>query len=142
MPRNFKLGSLNPVIYFQNADGIIQLPPTSDVATPRGFHRCEAGSLPEIDRLQKQLEQQERETWQRGAERDEAQFSARREAIRSSLTTRMCSADCSAYEREFIQLYLRVREENKRELYQKKFGLDVAYFIAREMDSSNQKQNE
>jgi hypothetical protein len=54
--------------------------------------------------------------------------------VRDRLYAKMISSSTTPYEREFIRLYLELREE-KREKYRQKFLGDQAYFIAREYDN-------
>jgi hypothetical protein len=46
----------------------------------------------------------------------------------------MCSSSCSAYEREFISLWLGMEEE-KRKKYTQRWSERVGYIWSREMDA-------
>lgn len=128
-----KLGYLDPIVYFVNREGTIQLPPTSDIPTPRGFDRREADTLAAVDDLQRRLQDQESREWELGMQKDDAALAASREAIRSRLTQRMISSSTTPYERDFIQSYLQVRED-RRAHYRSRFEMDQCFFEAREMD--------
>lgn len=120
------------VVYHVNRDGVIEIPIPDTTPPKPGFQKMYAGTLGEIDILQHRLEQQEREQLERLAQRDESVWSAKREAIRSSLYQRMISSSTSAYEREFIGLYLKLREE-RRLKYQQRFLEYTCYSQVREM---------
>jgi hypothetical protein len=141
------LGTLEPVIYFINAAGHILLPPQEigqGTVTPRemyerryraqGYEWREAGTIYEVDKLQSRLVAQETKTAQGQAQyMDEVREKARRETA-SNLRQRMCSRDCSAFEREFISLWLGMEEE-KRKKYTQRWSERVNYLWAREMDA-------
>src|SRR6266446_5634068 len=121
------------VIYFENRDGNLQLPPTDDTPTPPNYQRKEANSLAEVDVLQRRLQQESHERCQREADYNDQMFAAEREDIRSRLTTRLASSMTSQYEKEFIRGYLQLREEKRAE-YRKRFACDTAYLEMREND--------
>jgi hypothetical protein len=140
--RSYSLGQLNPVVYFENRQGVIALPPSTKYALmikdrmrDRGFEFREAGTLAEIDRLQSRMQQQEYRQRQREVENDERLASHVRASVASRLYNRMLSGSTSEYEKEFIRIYLRTRED-KREKHRKRFEQDQMYFEAREFDSS------
>lgn len=151
MSLSFKLGSLDPVVYFQNSRGEIVLPPDSTLAryfyegardsngkTYRdlGFEWREAGTLAEVDDLQRRLVEQDRRSNEAGAERDEALRGESWRRVGDRLRARMVSSSTSTYEREFIGLYLRLRDE-KRAKHRQRWLERVSYLWAREMDASS-----
>ena len=141
------LGTLEPVIYFINAAGHILLPPQEigqGTVTPRemyerryraqGYEWREAGTIYEVDKLQNRLVAQEAKVaGAQSARMDEIRERARRETA-SNLRQRMCSSSCSAYEREFISLWLGMEEE-KRKKYTQRWSERVGYIWSREMDA-------
>lgn len=139
------LSSLEAVVYFVNHEdsahpsGYILLAPTSSHPTPEGYTREFARSLPEIDRLQATLVAQERAEWERDLAADESLMAARRSDVRDRLYARMVSSATSAYEREFIELYLQLREE-KRARHRQRFLERSAFLTAREMDTPRGRQ--
>ena len=146
--RNYCMGQLNAIVYFENSHGVIALPPSTDYALMvkdrmrhRGFELREACNLPEIDRLQKKMEEQEYRNCQAQLERDHSLRARVRARTRSNLMQRMVSSSTSAYERDFIQNYLML-DEAKREKYQQRFSQDQMYFEAREFDSGNKRMQD
>lgn len=150
-----KLGTLDPVIYFENSNGEIVLPPNSSEAryfyegfrqasgkTYRelGFEWREAETLAEVDALQRRLVEQDRRANERNAERDERSRSASWQRIGDSLRARMVSSSTSPYEREFIALYLQLREE-KRARHRQRWLERTSYLWAREFDASTLPQD-
>jgi hypothetical protein len=125
------LGTLEPVIYFQKADGYVILPPEEigkrGVARmlyerkyrDEGWEWREAGTLAEVDKLQSRLVDPER-VWQ---------------TTGGNLRQRITSATCTPFEREFIGHYLQLRE-SRRERYRQRWLEHVSYLWAREMDST------
>jgi len=130
------------VLYFENADGRVSLPPTSETAELMARHPKykksqlkEANTLPEIDRLQTRLHRQAQEELQVAEFNDETMWRERRKQIYDNLYQRLISAGTDEYEKEFLRHYLQLREE-KRQKYHARFVCDRAYFTAREFDQS------
>src|SRR5262249_2128693 len=116
-----KPGCVAPVIYFRYPSGHLTLAPFSECPTPAGAIREEADTLPQIDRLVDTLRRQEYEAAQNEMHRDMNQFAQRERDIRDKLYARMTSNVTTEYEKEFIRLYLQLRDERKRELYRQRF---------------------
>ncbi len=138
---NYAMGQLNPILYFVDSNGTVSLPPSTDAALgikssmgKRGWELKEAGTLAEVDALQKRLQDQEYRENQAAMERDEMTTGQLRKQVRDRLVARMVSSSTRPYERDFIQSYLMLREEKRGE-YRKKFTADVSYFMAREFNS-------
>ena len=143
------LGTLDPIIYFENSQGEIVLPPTTPEARyfyegrpdatgrtyrDHGFEWREAGTLAEVDKLQARLVEQERRANEQASARDDARSQEIWAKVGSSLRARMVSSSTSEYEKEFIRLYLELREE-RREKHRQRWLERVSYLWAREMDS-------
>jgi len=126
-------GTLEPVVYYTNLKGEISLPPTSDTSTPRGWQREEAHTLAEIDALQRRLQQAEYDRVEKEVQHDEQAFAAAREKVRSNLLAKLVSSSTSEYEREFIRLYLQLRDD-KRAQYAQRLREYHAYLEIREFD--------
>lgn len=123
--------------YYEDAQGNIQLPPDEEcfwTICPPGFERREAHYLHEVDKVKDRLESDERRRLELEGQREAAVMAPRIKAIRENLQSRMSSSATSAYEREFISLYLQLSDERKRELYRQRFACDNAYFELREFD--------
>ncbi len=141
------LGSLEPVIFFERPDGYVILPP-EEIGKPgiarmmyekkyraEGWEWREADTLPEVDKLQKRLVDQEMKV---AAERDLREDIRRQRAYQKtgeSLRARLTSGKCGNYEREFITYYLQSREE-RREKYRQRWSEYNHYLWAREQDST------
>jgi predicted ThiF/HesA family dinucleotide-utilizing enzyme len=106
----------------------------------RGFELREAGTLSEIDRLQKRMQEQEHERLQKEFEHEEITLADARKSVRDNLISRMVSSSTGEYEKDFIRSYLMLRDE-KREEYQKRFFTDQCYFTMREYDSTHHLQD-
>lgn len=134
------LGTLEPVIYFVNhtdprrPEGYVVLAPFSSFQTPEGHSREEAHTLAEVDVLQKRLIEQEQRTIESEYFYNEALVATQRQEIRDRLYARMVSSSTSEYEKEFIQLYLQLRED-RRAKYRQTFLERTMYLRAREMDT-------
>lgn len=144
------LGTLNPVIYFINGAGHILLPPEEIGHGPviarrlyeerykhQGYAWCEAGTLADVQKLQKRMvEQEERELKKQAETTWEGQRSAR-ERVNSNLRQRMASSDCDPWERDFIRYWLQNREDKQTEFMQR-FQERNQYLWAAEQDSKTQ----
>jgi hypothetical protein len=134
-----KLGSLEPVIYFKNyrdpahPPGYLMLAPYSDFPTPSGYSREHADNLPDIDKLQRVLCEQERRAAEEEFLHDEAVLGRRYAEMTDKLRQRMVSNSTSAYDRDFIAAYLQLRE-GKRQKHQQRFMERTMFLWAREMD--------
>lgn len=139
----YALGRLDPVIYFENSDGKLVLPPTTEDArwiystryAKLGFEWKEAGTLAEVDQLQKRLiavEAQEMNLHL--ANDDELRQRGLYREVGERLRARMVSAATTEYEKDFISAYLMLREE-KRAKYAQLFLERTSYLWALEMDS-------
>lgn len=140
--QNYSMGQLDPIVYFQNRSGEIWLPPSTQQALAikdrmrdRGFELREANTLDKIDRLQKELQDQEYRKRERDCERLDLLRAQVRRGVRDRLVARMTSSSTRPYERDFIQAYLMLSDE-KRETFRKRFMCDnIAYFEKRESDN-------
>lgn len=141
------LGSLNPVIYFTNAAGHVLLPPEEIGHGPeiarrmyeqryrgQGYQWCEAGTLAEVQRLQKRMTEQEMRIRERQAFVDEREREKIHRETAGRLRQRMTSADCKPFERDFIGLWLDMQEE-KRVKYTQRWREYNDYIWAVEQDS-------
>ena len=133
-----KPGTIEPVIYFRFSDGHLMLAPYSDFPTPENAIREGAETLAQVDRLQERLVAQEKLEWEREVETDSARFQTRMDEVRDRLYARMTSSSTSEYEKEFIKLYLQLRNE-KRAKYQQRWLERTAYLHAREFDIGNRR---
>lgn len=143
------MGTLDPVLYFESASGHIVLPPVDikegialtrriyeERYRPRGYEWREAGTLSDVQRLQKRLIDQESKILQGQGQADEDRRRRKHAEINSNLRQRMASSACSPYEREFIGLWLDQREDKQREFTQR-FTERNMYLQALEFNSNH-----
>ena len=129
-----KPGTVAPVVYFRYPSGHLTLAPFTACPTPDGAIREEADTLSQIDRLVDTLRKQEYESSQREMQHDMNQFATIERSIRDRIYQRMTSSSTSEYEKEFLRLYMQLRDERKRELYRQRF-LEAQWFLhSREFD--------
>lgn len=149
------LGSLDPVLYFEmrredgpQPKGHVMLAPQEighgpELAReifenrykPQGYEWREAGTLAEVDRLQKRLGEQEMSIRRRQGEVDERAREEIHRQTAANLRQRMASSSCTPYERDFIGLWLQLQEE-KRTKYTQRWTEYTDYIWAREQNSS------
>ena len=140
-------GTVDPVIYFENAKGHVMLPPIEigkglalarrifeERAKPQGYEWREAGTLAAARELQAKLIHQE-VIKNDDVRKDMGQL--RREARQrtaANLRQRMISADCKPFERDFIKEWLLLSEE-KQKKYEQVWDQGTHYLWSLEMDS-------
>lgn len=132
-----------PVVYFEvpkdfyngtklvRQGGII-IAPHSDHPTPEGYVRKECRYLHEVDKLTKRMNQQDFNEFNDLMAKDRQIMQQRRDKTRSTLKQRMLAADCTMFERRFIQgalVYLDRKEKENTE-----FAIR-GFFTQREYDS-------
>lgn len=138
-------GTLSPVIFYCNHGqvagskseqdiGYISLAPYSDHPTPPGHSRHEAGTLTQVDELQKRLQEQEHRRLEKELQFDHEHMEEGRKRIAENLRAKMVSSSTSAYEREFIELWLKLRDEKRRERHKQRLTEYQMFITAREMD--------
>jgi hypothetical protein len=134
-----KPGSVPPIFYFvnhqnpQRPEGYIELAPYSAAEPPPGYSREYVDTLPGVDRLQERLTEQYTREAEAEYEMDQARWARVKDRVRDSLYAKMTSGSTPPYEREFIRLYLQLREE-KRKKYRDIWLQRTMYLYVREMD--------
>ncbi len=144
----FARGNVSPIIYFENASGELMMP-VYETGRPEqarrvykaryahaGWEWREADTLPAVDRLQSRLIDQEERRRSRLSEMDRRKCEPAREFVEANLKQRMISSSCSAFERDFIKLYLQLRDDSKRRKYAEILRQHQDYLWASAMDSS------
>lgn len=148
------LGTLNPIHYLQNANGHLILVPVEQKESgladarrvyelkfkPQGYEWKEAGTLKEVQILQKRLVEQEQRILDGQGQADVNRRQRLHAEVAASLRQRMMSSSCSAYERDFIELWLNMREE-KQDQYTQRFTERNMYIHALEFDSSSKPED-
>lgn len=146
-------GTLAPVIYFvnegrisgSNSDeeiGWITLAPYSEARTPEGHSRHEAGTLSEVDTLQKRMQEQEHRKLEKELQLDENHMREARAKVRDSLYSRMVSSSTSEYERDFIKAWMELRDQKRRDYFRQRLEEHQCFITAREMDLHGRSGNE
>ncbi len=145
-------GTLSPLIYFENKNGRLILPPEETGNTGlakrlyeekfkhEGYEWREAGSLQEVDRFQKRYTDQLNRERAPGMERMVGAYEAAKKITRDRIYARMISSGTSAWERDFLEIFLRKREGTESKFYNA-FSQYTGYIHAREMDDSKQPQD-
>ena len=149
----FANGTLNPIIYFKRfSDGYVILAPHErghgpevarmlfDTRYHKEWEWCEAGTLAEAQRLEKQLIEQglrERDHMASvvGAEREQI-----KRQTHSNLYQRLCSSATSEWEKQFIRAWLML-DESKRDKYSQRLKEHNEYLWALQMDSSKKPED-
>lgn len=141
---NYQLGSLNPVVYFENRKGEIWLPPSTEQALAikdqmraRGFELKEAGNIPAIDELSKRIYEIERRKMESRRIVEETMYDRMQDRVRSSMLQRAVSSSTSPFERDFLMYYMQVRMPEKKKKFMEQFEHRQMYFEAREHDNGN-----
>jgi hypothetical protein len=110
------------------------LAPYSDCPAPVGYRKESVDTLPDIRRLQMVLVNQELRNLQTEARHNEFLTKPIWKKVTNNLRTRMASSDCSAYERDFIDAWLQLRDKEKSEQYAKRYEEYTGYLWALEHD--------
>lgn len=144
----YALGNLSPILYFERADGFIVLAAYDKGKPeqarqvyeakfkPQGYEWRETRNLQDVDALQRKLVEQElREANRRDAQDDYYKQECFRRTG-SNLRQWMQSDSCTPYERDFIKLYLELRE-TKRDKYRQRWSEAQSYLWIREMGSKS-----
>jgi hypothetical protein len=139
-------GSLRPIIYFENESGLKLLAPY-DKDKPEiarwifekhfkalGFMWREASTWREWLKLQDDLVKQETREAESRREKFREVYDAGRQRTASVMMQRRIASDCSAYERDFIDEWLK-RAEGKRKALEAKLFNANRYLWAVEQDS-------
>jgi hypothetical protein len=129
-----KPGTVAPLVYFRYPNGHLTLAPFTDCPTPDGAIREEVDTLISIDKVVDILRRQEADAAQREMRYDMALTKQREQEIRDRIYQRISSSATTEYEREFLRLYVQLRDERKRELYRQRFMEAQWYLHAREND--------
>lgn len=144
MAVNRALGTLAGPFYFINKEGLILLPMGEENAKflesayrRKGYELRQVTTLSEWDRLEGKLQEQEEKQIEWELERDERVCEQGRKRVQDALFARSISKGTSAFEREFIKLYLQLRPE-KREKYKQRWLERQSYFEALHFDSGHE----
>ena len=143
------LGTLDPVIYFENQSGHILLPPVEighgpalarklweERFKPQGYEWREAGTLSEVQRLQKRIVEQEQRILDRQGQVDYERRARVHRETASNFHRRMASSDCDPWERDFIREWLKLRD-SKQDEYTRRYTERNMYLQAVEFDSNH-----
>lgn len=141
------LGTLDPIIYFENQSGHIVLPPIEKGKGPAlarmiyekrfaklGFMWKEAGTWAEVTKLQDRLVEQEQKHAAEVRDMQMARYDIAQARIAENMRLRMTGGQCSNYERDFCRYFLKMRGD-KRDHYEKVWDQRNNYLWAVEMDS-------
>jgi hypothetical protein len=136
-------GKIKAILYFINAQGTVKMLPTDEEShrfrgymKKLGFEMMFAESLHEARKLQKKLQEQLAAEQANELIKDEVATSGRREAIRVRLNQKLHSNSTSETEKEFIRLWLVMRED-KHNMFRRRFTQQIGHLDALEFDNPN-----
>lgn len=135
-------GRIKPILYFINSKGHILLLPTDEetkkmrrhMERHMGYMMMAADTLPEAERLQKNLQAQIKQEQESELSQDEQRTMEGRRQVRDRLYRRMNSASCPVVERDFIRAYLTAREL-KHDIFKRRFSQRIGHLDALEFDN-------
>lgn len=104
--------TIQPFVYFLNAQGEVRIPGTSNLAPPKGHTRCEATTLHELRQLEKRCGAAERSKIAQSRELEDYYESQTREEERRELRSAM--SNFSQAGKDFAQAAIQ-RTNNKRD---------------------------
>lgn len=141
-----KPGTIEPVFYFSNGTdpahepGYVMLAPYTgggdrcSCPTPEGYRLEYADTLPDVDKLERRLQEQCRREFEAEGLREETKFAGRREAIRERILRHISSSDLDEYNKEFLRLWIQLSDERKRKMYAQRFLERETFLWARHND--------
>lgn len=101
-----------------------------------GFEMLAAETLAEARKLQGKLQNQLKLEQENELARDEQVTMYRRQQVRDRLYARMNSLSCNPVEREFIRMWLVVREQ-KHDLFRRRFTQQIGHLDGLEFDNAD-----
>lgn len=122
------------IIYFENASGVISLPPTSDTPTPPGYVRKEANTIYEVLALEKRMQREALDRAEREVERDSLAFEEARRDVRRRILSRIESVETDEMTKEFLRGWCKLRDETRRQKYTDFIHQRLSYFEALHFD--------
>lgn len=146
------LGRVRPIMYFENASGHLMLAPESESAHhywkeftdregrtlfSRGYDLREADTLRAVQKLQDRLVEQEERVNAAELRKHQRGREMLRKRVASDLYSKLASSSTSQYEKEFIKLWLELRDDEKRDKYRQALEQRNMYLWAAEMDSGH-----
>lgn len=127
-------GTIEPIVYFRYPSGHLTLAPYSSFPTPSDAIREEADTLSKVDALLIVLQRQEHERGEQELQAEEDRFAPARASLRDRIYARISSGATTEYEKEFLRLYLQLRDDRKRTMYQQRLLEYQMYLYARDND--------
>lgn len=136
-------GKIKAIIYFENLRGVVKMLPTDEESLrfrkymkDLGFEMLAAETLAEARKLQGKLQNQLKLEQENELARDEQVTMYRRQQVRDRLYARMNSLSCNPVEREFIRMWLVVREQ-KHDLFRRRFTQQIGHLDGLEFDNAD-----
>ena len=122
----FADGKLSPIIYFEAPNGWVELAPKEKgdqdyyarkffqlKYEPKGWQWREAGTLAECHALEKRLIEQETKRAGHMADVTAWESEQVRRKVQQNLYSRLLSADATDFEKEFIRLWFKLRDDKR-----------------------------
>lgn len=107
--------------YFERCDGAILIPPTSDIPCPPNCNERYCTSIRDVEQLVRRMQQIAIDEADRAGVRHQIVWEPKLKEIRESLIAKMHTASVSQYEKDFIEEWLKLRDERKKEHYARLF---------------------
>jgi len=138
---NHKPGTIKPILFFENQQGRILLPPDDENAhrfrkqmRRQGFELMFADTIQQAEKLQRRLQEQLKREQEIELMKDELTTLRGRQGVRDRLRARMNSASCPEFERDAIKFWLAMREQ-KHEIFKRRFTQEIGHLDALEFDN-------
>lgn len=146
------MGRVSPIVYYEHTNGHLMLAPDTEHASywwreakdpsgmtllDKGYDLKEAGTWPEVQHLQDRLIEQEEKWFTKTLETHDRERAVARKVVADRLYARLVNPGTPAYEKEFIQHWLILRDEKKRDRYREALEHRAMYLWVAEMDSGH-----
>lgn len=146
------MGRVNPILYYEHKNGHLMLAPDTEHANyfwrerrdvngrtllDSGYDMKEAGTWPEVQILQRRLQEQEEKVFAQQLRNHDHDREVARKETGQRLYERLINSNTSPYEKEFIRLWLSLRDDAKRDKYREALEHRAMYLWVAEMDSGH-----
>lgn len=145
-------GQIDGPDYFQHHEtGHIMLPP-GDSTDPNTLRRAvyqikndsryrdyeyrKVTTLSELDELTKRMVLQEAQAREKEGQYEAKALAQWEKSFKDKIYQKLASSSTSEYEKEFLRLWLQLRDEKKKKAYAQRFLEHQCFFVQREMDSA------
>lgn len=136
VPGVLKPGCIEPVEYFvRGSDGHLILAAYSGQPAPDGYVADYADTLRAVERLERELQEQDHRANEMEYAAHMEKWAAGREAIRDRLLTALTSSSRTEYEKDFIRAWIALRDDEKKTKYENAWLQRTMYLHALHFDT-------